>query len=91
MARLSKRPEGNKGSLKKGDTYREAYFVWDDEKETWFIKDRIGGKKYGPFASIAEANETGKVEFYYDFGKRSGTKNTTTTTDSAHTEQPVAA
>jgi len=72
MARVSKRPEGNLGSLKKGDGYRVAYFTWDDEKGAWFVKDKTAKKSYGPFTSLAQANETGSVEFYYDGGRRAG-------------------
>lgn len=71
MPRISKK-HPMMGSLKKGDEYKVAYFVWDEGQQGFFVSDKIAKKKYGPFASLAEANESGKVEFYVDFGRRSG-------------------
>lgn len=68
MPRMSKNHPMN-GSLKRGEQYKEAQFVYDPKAQAYFVKDISAKKRYGPFLTVADAVRDG-VYFYADNGRR---------------------
>lgn len=55
-------------SLKKGDQFRPAEFVWDKDQSAYFLRDTVAKKRFGPYQNVGEAKKDN--EFHADMGRR---------------------